>query len=84
VQGWLLAWDLPICGVSVLFSLRVTFASGYQAVYQALILVLAGLVLYAFLNPPGASRPDPGTGGQPARRHGRAGARGHATGASGG
>ena len=42
--------DLPICGVSVLFSLRVTFASGYQAVYQALILVLAGIVLYAFLN----------------------------------
>jgi basic amino acid/polyamine antiporter, APA family len=28
----------------------VTFASGYQAVYQALILVLAGIVLYAFLN----------------------------------
>ena len=34
----------------MLFSLWVTFASGYQAVYQALILVLAGLVLYAFLN----------------------------------
>ena len=50
MQGWLLARDLPICGVSVLFSLRVTFASGYQAVYQALILVLAGIVLYAFLN----------------------------------
>jgi phosphatidylserine decarboxylase len=28
----------------VLFSLWVTFASGYQAVYQALFLVLAGLV----------------------------------------
>ena len=50
VQGWLLARDLLICGVSVLFSLWVTFASGYQAVYQALILVLAGIVLYAFLN----------------------------------
>ena len=36
VQGWLLARDLLICGVSVLFSLWVTFASGYQAVYQAL------------------------------------------------
>jgi APA family basic amino acid/polyamine antiporter len=46
VQGWLLARDLLICGVSVLFSLWVTFASGYQA----LILVLAGIVLYAFLN----------------------------------
>jgi basic amino acid/polyamine antiporter, APA family len=34
----------------VLFSLWVAFASGYQAVYQALILVLAGIVLYAFLN----------------------------------
>ena len=28
----------------------VTFASGYPAVYQALILVLAGIILYAFLN----------------------------------
>jgi hypothetical protein len=28
----------------------VTFASGYQAVYQALILVLASIILYAFLN----------------------------------
>jgi basic amino acid/polyamine antiporter, APA family len=28
----------------------VTFASGYSAVYQALIMVLAGVVLYAFLN----------------------------------
>jgi APA family basic amino acid/polyamine antiporter len=50
VQGWLLARDLMVSGVSVLFSLWVTFASGYQAVYQALILVLAGIVLYAFLN----------------------------------
>jgi APA family basic amino acid/polyamine antiporter len=40
------ARDLLICGVSVLFSMWVTFASGYQA----LILVLAGIVLYAFLN----------------------------------
>jgi len=56
----------------VLFSLWVTFASGYQAVYQDLILVLAGLVLYAFLN---ARRerlgqiPEPAD--NPARRHGR-------------
>jgi APA family basic amino acid/polyamine antiporter len=27
----------------------VTFAAGYQSVYQALILVLAGVVIYAFL-----------------------------------
>jgi APA family basic amino acid/polyamine antiporter len=28
----------------------VTFASGYQVVYQALVVILVGLVLYAFLN----------------------------------
>jgi APA family basic amino acid/polyamine antiporter len=28
----------------------VTFASGYQVVYQALVVLLAGMVLYAFLN----------------------------------
>ncbi len=50
VQGWLLARDLTVAGASVLFSMWVTFASGYSAVYQALVLVLAGLVLYAFLN----------------------------------
>ena len=50
VHGWLLARDLSIAGASVLFSMWVTFASGYQVVYQALVVVLAGLVLYAFLN----------------------------------
>jgi APA family basic amino acid/polyamine antiporter len=50
VQGWLLARDLSITGASILFSLWVTFASGYQAVYQALVVMLAGIVLYAFLN----------------------------------
>jgi basic amino acid/polyamine antiporter, APA family len=49
VQGWRLARDLAIAGTSVLFSLWVTFAAGYQAVYQALVLVLAGIVLYAFI-----------------------------------
>jgi basic amino acid/polyamine antiporter, APA family len=49
VRGWLLARDLTVAGASVLFSMWVTFASGYSAVYQALVLVLAGLVLYAFL-----------------------------------
>jgi basic amino acid/polyamine antiporter, APA family len=57
VQGWLLARDLLICGVSALFSLWVTFASGYQAVYAALVVVLAGVILYAFLN---ARREDSG------------------------
>ena len=50
VQGWLLARDLTIAGASVLFSMWVTFAAGYRAVYQSLIIVLAGVVLYAFVN----------------------------------
>jgi APA family basic amino acid/polyamine antiporter len=50
VQGWALARDLSVAGASVLFSLWVTFASGYQVVYQALVVLLGGLVLYAFLN----------------------------------
>ncbi len=50
VQGWQLARDLCVAGASVLFSMWVTFASGYQVVYQALVVILAGLVLYAFLN----------------------------------
>jgi basic amino acid/polyamine antiporter, APA family len=49
VQGWLLARDLCIAGAAVLFSMWVTFAAGYQAVYQALVVVLAGVVVYAFL-----------------------------------
>jgi len=50
VQGWALARDLSIAGASVLFSLWVTFASGYQVVYQAVLVILIGLILYAFLN----------------------------------
>jgi APA family basic amino acid/polyamine antiporter len=50
VQGWRLARDLSVAGASILFSMWVTFASGYQVVYQALVVILAGLVLYAFLN----------------------------------
>jgi len=50
VQGWLLARDLSVAGASVLFSMWVTFASGYQVVYQALVVLLVGLVIYAFLN----------------------------------
>ncbi len=49
VQGWLLGRDLTIAAVGVLFSMWVTFAAGYQAVYQALIIVLLGIVLYAFI-----------------------------------
>jgi APA family basic amino acid/polyamine antiporter len=49
VQGWALVRDLSIAGASVLFSLWVTAASGYQAVYQAVIGILIGLPIYAFL-----------------------------------
>jgi basic amino acid/polyamine antiporter, APA family len=49
VQSWALARDLAIAGAGVLFSIWVTFAAGYQAVYQALVVVLAGVVVYAFL-----------------------------------
>jgi len=62
VQGWALARDLSIAGASVLFSLWVTFASGYQVVYQALVVILAGLILYAFLN---ARRQRLGEAGEP-------------------
>ena len=50
VNGWALARDLGVAGASVLFSMWVTFASGYQVVYQALVVILVGLILYAFLN----------------------------------
>jgi APA family basic amino acid/polyamine antiporter len=49
VVGWALARDVAIAGAALLFSLWVTFASGYQAVYQAMVLVLAGIPIYAFL-----------------------------------
>ena len=49
VQGWLLARDLVISGASVLFSMWVTFAAGYAAVYEALVAVLIGVIFYAFL-----------------------------------
>jgi basic amino acid/polyamine antiporter, APA family len=57
VQGWLLTRDLVIAGAGALFSTWVTFAAGYQSVYQALILVFAGIVLYVFLK---AHREDTG------------------------
>jgi len=40
---------VAIAGAGVLFSMWVTFAAGYQSVYQALILVLAGVVIYVFI-----------------------------------
>ena len=49
VQGRALVRDLTISVVGGMFSLWVTFASGYQSVYQAMLLLLLGLPLYAFL-----------------------------------
>jgi APA family basic amino acid/polyamine antiporter len=49
VHGWLLVRDLSVAGLSILFALWVTAASGYQAVYQAMILILVGVPIYAFL-----------------------------------
>jgi APA family basic amino acid/polyamine antiporter len=63
VQGLALARDLAIAGAGVLFSMWVTFAAGYQSVYQSLVLVLAGVVLYAFIQ---ARREDAGQVAAPA------------------
>jgi len=49
IHGWVLARDLSIAGASVLFSLWITFTAGYQAVYQAMLLLLIGIPIYAFL-----------------------------------
>jgi APA family basic amino acid/polyamine antiporter len=49
VQGWALTRDLTITVAAVLFSVWVTFAAGYSAVYQAMVVVLAGIILYAFV-----------------------------------
>ena len=50
IHGWVLARDLLVAVTGVLFSLWVNFSSGYQAVYQALVIVLLGVVIYAVLN----------------------------------
>jgi APA family basic amino acid/polyamine antiporter len=49
VEGKRFVRDLAIAVSGLLFSLWVTFASGYQAVYQAMVLVLVGVPLYGFL-----------------------------------
>jgi APA family basic amino acid/polyamine antiporter len=49
VQGWLLARDLTITAAAVAFSMWVTFAAGFAAVYQAMVIVLAGIIIYAFV-----------------------------------
>jgi APA family basic amino acid/polyamine antiporter len=49
VDKMVLARNLLVTVCCLLFSLWVTFASGYQAVYQAMVLVLFGVPLYGFL-----------------------------------
>ncbi|MEO6317155.1 MAG: amino acid permease [Acidimicrobiales bacterium] len=49
VQGRALVRDLAISVVGGMFSLWVTFASGYQSVYQAMLLLLLGIPLYGLL-----------------------------------
>jgi APA family basic amino acid/polyamine antiporter len=49
VSGWALGRDAAVAGTALLFSLWITFTAGYQAVYQALLLLLVGVALYAFL-----------------------------------
>jgi basic amino acid/polyamine antiporter, APA family len=49
VHGALLARDLMTASIGVLFSLWVTFAAGYTAVYAGLLGVLVGVVLYIFV-----------------------------------
>ena len=44
-----LARDGAVALVGLLFSLWVTFASGYASVYQAMLLLLLGIPLYGFL-----------------------------------
>ena len=47
--GWAFARDMSVAVVGLMFSLWVTFSSGYAAVYQALLLVMVGIPLYGFL-----------------------------------
>jgi APA family basic amino acid/polyamine antiporter len=49
VEGWTLARDLTIAVVGGMFSMWVTFSSGYLAVYQTVLLLMIGIPLYAFL-----------------------------------
>ncbi|MCV7227570.1 APC family permease [Mycolicibacterium komossense] len=49
VHGWAMARDLAIATTSILFSLWVAFTAGYQAVYQAMLFLLIGIPIYAFL-----------------------------------
>ncbi len=49
VQGAALLRDMTIAVVGGLFAMWVTFAAGYQSVYQTVLLLLIGLPLYAVI-----------------------------------
>jgi len=49
VEGWRLTRDLTIAVLGAMFAMWVTFSSGYLAVYQAVLLLMVGIPLYAFL-----------------------------------
>jgi APA family basic amino acid/polyamine antiporter len=49
VHGAQLVRDLSVACIGGLFALWVTFAAGYQSVYQSMLLLLLGLPIYAFL-----------------------------------
>jgi APA family basic amino acid/polyamine antiporter len=50
VQGWQFARDLCVAGASVLFSMWVAFANPYQVIYQTVLVLMVGVIVYAFLN----------------------------------
>lgn len=50
IHGWRLTRDIAISVACVAFSMWMTFAAGYQIVYQALAILLVGLIGYAVLN----------------------------------
>jgi APA family basic amino acid/polyamine antiporter len=60
----LLFVGVVVSGIGALFSMWVTLAAGYQSVYQALILVLAGVILHAFVGSRALPAPAPKTTGQ--------------------
>ncbi len=49
VMGWALTRNLVIAVLGAMFAMWVTFASGYLAVYQTVLLLMVGVPLYSFL-----------------------------------
>src|SRR3954470_2032283 len=49
VEGWTLTRDLVIAVLGGMFSMWVTFSSGYLPVYQTVLLLMVGIPIYSFL-----------------------------------